>query len=67
MRQLVGERALSICRQALRRGPLVREWQHWRFGRRLFRADTVNALIAEGFAVKIGDRVVATEFAEAAE
>jgi hypothetical protein len=53
-----GERAVAVCREALHRGPLIRELKnHWRFGRRLFRQDTVNQLIEEGFAVQTGDRI----------
>jgi hypothetical protein len=63
-----GERALAICREALRRGPLVRHERRWRFARRRdFSNSTVKALLASGEAVRVGERVVGRQHAEAAE
>lgn len=55
--------AIVYARAALSRGVLIREhmkpWRlvHYRFGRRLFRPDTINKLIAGGEAVRDGDVV----------
>lgn len=54
-RQLAAVRAL---RAALEVGYLTQAGRHWRFGRRLFHAITVNALIDAGEAVRVGDHVV---------
>lgn len=62
-----GERAKAVVREALRREPLIRDGRHWRYAGRRFNHDAVNDLIAEGFAVRIGDRLVIKQFAEAAE
>jgi len=51
--------AVPVCRQALRRGHLVRHGRHYLFGHRLFHSATVNKLIDNGEAVRIGDCVVA--------
>lgn len=48
---------VEACRVALRRGPLVRDRQHWRFGRRLFNSATVKALLDDGTAVRRGNVV----------
>jgi len=57
--------AVVICLAALQRAPLVAHRSapqcgpHYRFGRRLFSADTVNTLIAAGLAERQGNKVVA--------
>jgi hypothetical protein len=48
---------LDVCREALRRGPLVIHGQAWMFGRRRFNFATVAQLIANGEAVRDGDEV----------
>jgi hypothetical protein len=48
---------LEVCRAALARGPLIREGNHWRFGRRRFSNTTVKLLISEGAAVREGGTV----------
>jgi hypothetical protein len=49
--------AISVCREALRRGPLVMENKGWRFGRRRFWTGTVSELIDLGEAVRDGNIV----------
>lgn len=51
--------AIPICREALRRGYLIRDGRHYLFGRRKFHAATVNKLIDDGEAVRVGECVVA--------
>lgn len=51
--------SLAACRAALRKGPLHRESRGWRFGRRLFRFRTINALVDAGEAIRVGDHIVA--------
>jgi len=46
--------ALDVCRAALARGPLIRDGNHWRYGRRRFNNATVKRLIEEGTAVRDG-------------
>ena len=55
-----------ICIEALKRGPLIAVRTvrgscgvHWKFGRRLFNSETVNALIRAGLAIRQGDKVMA--------
>ena len=51
--------ALDQCRAALARGPLLREGNNWRYGRRLFSNTTINRLIDEGAAVRDGSTIIA--------
>ena len=48
---------VDLCRTALARGPLIRDRNHWRFGRRCFSNMTVKRLIDEGAAIRDGRRV----------
>lgn len=50
--------ALPACRAALKRGHLTRSGKHWQFGRRKFHGATVNKLIDNGEAVRVGNHVV---------
>jgi hypothetical protein len=50
--------AVDQCRTALARGPLIRDGNHWRFGRRCFSNMTVKRLIDEGAAKREGRRVI---------
>lgn len=54
------EKALTVCRAALRRGPLIKaRTNHWRYrGRRMFNAETVIALIESGEAIRNGDQIL---------
>jgi hypothetical protein len=49
--------ALEQCRAALARGHLLRDGNHWRFGRRRYSNATVRRLIDEGVAVRDGSIV----------
>ena len=49
--------AVDLCRVALKSGVLIKEGRHWRYGRRLFNNATVNRLIEDGVAVRVGDVV----------
>lgn len=51
--------AVPVCREALKRGFLTFDRGNWSFGRRRFRQSTVNSLIDNGEAVRIGQHVVA--------
>jgi hypothetical protein len=53
--------ALDFCRAALARGPLVREGNGWRYGRRRFSNETVKRLIDAGIACRDGPVVRSTE------
>ena len=59
--------ALDQCRLALGRGPLIRDGNHWRFGRRCFSNMTVKRLIEEGAAIRYGDRVISKMAANSAD
>jgi hypothetical protein len=48
---------LDLCRAALARGPLIRDGNHWRCGRRRFSNATVQRLIDQGVAVRDGSQV----------
>jgi hypothetical protein len=56
--------AVDTCRAALARGPLVREGNQWRYGRRRFSNTTVKRLIDEGTAVRDGGIVRAARGTE---
>jgi hypothetical protein len=58
--------ALDQCRIALARGPLIRDGNHWRFGRRRFSNMTVKRLIEEGAAVRDGGSVISKVAADRA-
>ena len=49
--------AVDLCRLALKSGVLIKDGRHWRYGRRLFNNATVNRLIEERVAVRVGDVV----------
>jgi hypothetical protein len=51
--------AVPVCRNALQIGYLTRSGNHWKFGQRKFHGATVNKLIDNGEAVRVGDHVVA--------
>jgi len=48
---------LDLCRAALARGPLIRDGNHWRCGRRRFSNTTVQRLIDQGAAVRDGSKI----------
>jgi hypothetical protein len=50
--------AVEACRIALERGSLKKDAHHWRFGRRLFSNVTVQLLIAEGLAIRVGNEIL---------
>jgi hypothetical protein len=50
-------RAADLCRLALARGPLIRDGNQWRFGRRCFSNATVRRLIDDGSAARFGNVV----------
>src|SRR5262245_17611777 len=50
--------AVDQCRTALARGPLIRDGNHWRFGRRCFSNMTVKRLIDDGAAIRDRHRVI---------
>jgi hypothetical protein len=49
--------AVDLCRLALAQGPLIRDGNQWRFGRRCFSNATVRRLIDDGSAVRFGNVV----------
>jgi hypothetical protein len=51
--------ASDLCRAALARGPLIRNGNSWRYGRRQFSNATVKRLIDEGVAIRVGTSVTA--------
>jgi hypothetical protein len=53
----INRAAVNLCRLALARGPLIRDGNQWRFGRRCFSNATVRRLIDEGSAVRFGNVV----------
>ena len=56
-RVAINRAAVDLCRLALARGPLVRDGNQWRFGRRCFSNATVRRLIDDGSAVRFGNVV----------
>lgn len=50
--------ALTVAREALKRGPLVRDGINYLSGRRRFYYRTIDKLIASGEAVRVGTGVV---------
>lgn len=60
MKQVPYASTIATCRAALRVGHLTKDGRNWIFGRRRrFRPRTVNALIDNGEAVRVGDHIVA--------
>ena len=57
LRVAINRAAVDVCRLALTRGPLVRDGNQWRFGRRCFSNATVRRLIDDGSAVRFGNVV----------
>ena len=57
IRAQVSRVALIVCRAALARGPLIRDGNLWRYGRRRFSNATVKRLIEEGAAVREGGSI----------
>ena len=53
----INRAAVNLCRLALARGPLIRDGNQWRFGRRCFSNATVRRLIDDGSAVRFGNVV----------